>query len=142
MDPGERFEDRFSDQIDPRGDPDVIEMEWNRQMKELKDCDTPHLLYLLQNACELHRKWVISRNQYFASIFRTDRFIDHVDCPQLITNLLKWHNVDKQTNVFDGKTITERDGLSISRDILRDIGMFCDLDPISPRICLDCIYSL
>lgn len=123
VDPGERYEDRYSDQIDPRGDPDVIEFEWNRQIKELKDCDTPHLLYLLQIACDLHRQWVIERNQYFTSISRMDRFIDHVDAPLLITNLLKWHNEDKDINAFDGQYLLGQNMVSVVQDVLCGLGM-------------------
>lgn len=120
--PGDRFEDRFPDGIDPRGEPDVIQIQWNRQITDLNDCDTPHLLYLLQIACDLYRQWVIGRNRYFASISRTDRFIDHVDAPQLMSKLLKWHNEDKEHNIFDGHIISNGDGISATNDIIGNIG--------------------
>ena len=96
-------------------------------INQLEDCDTSHFLYLLQIACDLHRQWVIERNQYFASISRTDRFLNRVDVPQLITNLLIWHNEDKESHVFDAETIDDEDGYWIIRELLVQIGMFDQL---------------
>lgn len=138
--PGERFEDRFPDGIDPRGEPDVIEFQWDQQITELKDCDTPHLLYLLQIACDFYRKWVIQRNRYFESITRTDRFIDHVDAPQLITKLLKWHNDDKEQNVFDGNLIVNRDGMTVIKDVIGNIGLLSFFVPFIQYISCGTIF--
>lgn len=130
--PGERFCDRYPNKIDPRGEPDVIEFFWNKNMKSIRDCDGLHLLYLLQLSCDLHRQWVIERNEYFASILRTDRFIDHVDGPQLITNLIKWHNEDRNHNVLNGKMVEEGNGMFFCSRVLEDIGKFHD--PIIHRV--------
>ena len=119
-----RFEPkRCPDAVDPRGQSDAIEFRWNRWTKELRHCDTVHLLYLLQSALDLHRQWVIERNQYFASILRTDRFIEHVDGPQIVTNILKWFNEDKHRNVLTGEMVLSDDGLSLVRNVLCDVGM-------------------
>ena len=103
--PSEPQMDRYPNNIDQRGRMKDVKFLWNRWITEITHCDTVHLLYLLQIACDLHRQWVIERNQYFASILRTDRFIDHVDGPQLITNLLKWHIEDKQQNQWNGSLV-------------------------------------
>ena len=124
-DPGHRFEAQFKDNMDPRGTPNEDNFRRNRQIEKLTDCDTLHLLYLMQIACDLHRQWVIGRNQYFTSISRMDRFIDHVDAPQLITNLLKWYNEDKEGHVIDGAVILGKDDHSVIHDVLVSIGMPC-----------------
>ena len=126
-DPGHRFEAQFKDNMDPRRTPDEFNLRRNHRIKALKECDTPHLLYLLQIACDLHRKWVIARNQYFASISRTDRFIDQVDAPQLITNLLKWYNADKEGHIIDGAALLGDDGRDVIHDVLVSVGMPCYL---------------
>lgn len=108
-DPGEHFKDMYPDKLDPRGDPYVVELRWNRHIKELKDCDTVHLICLLKIACELHRKWVIGRNKYFSSIRRCDRFISHIDAPQTITNILNCHIKDTKKYVFDGAVLESKD---------------------------------
>ena len=123
VDAGRHFKDRYPDQIDPRGEPEEIEFEWNRNMKSLRDCDVIHFLYLIQLSLELHRQWVIGRNQYFASISRTDRFIDHVDGPQVISNLIKWHNKDRERNALNGAMIENQDGMSFC-NILVEVGMY------------------
>lgn len=81
--PGEHFKDKFPLKRDPRGAPDCIEFEWSKEIRTKKDCDTLHMIYLLQLACELHRLRVIERNQYFSSISRPDRYISHIDTPQV-----------------------------------------------------------
>ena len=94
---GNRFEFGFDVDLDavpeskPKPDPGnsfkshvavtTIDIEWDKNVKDVIDCDVPHLLYLLQIGCDLHRQWANKRNQYFASISRTDRFIDHIDGP-------------------------------------------------------------
>ena len=125
LDPGDHFSDRYADSIDQRGQTKDIKFLWNRWITEIAHCDTVHLLYLLQIACDLHRQWVIERNQYFASISRTDRFIEHVDGPRLITNLLKWHIEDKERNQWNGALMewSEISGLSLSIDQLVAHGM-------------------
>ena len=109
--PGDFYKDKFPKKQDPRGEPSVIEFKWNKDFKDISQCDTLHMLYLLQCACELHRKRVIERNKYFKSISRSDRYIEHVDAPQLITNFIKWHEARsfhrkdgrvKEYNVFTG----------------------------------------
>ena len=126
MDPGDRYDGQFKGDAHSRAKVNEVHFRRNRQISDLKDCDTPHLLYLLQIACDLHRKWVIERNQYFVSISRTDRFIDHMDGPQLITYLLKWYIEDKQQNVFDGEMMMKNDGHSIIHDMLVEVGMSVD----------------
>ena len=122
-DPGECWADQYPDKRDPRGEPDEIPFKWNKNFKEKKQCDTLHMLYLLQMACDLHRRRVIERNKYFTSISRPDRYIDHVDGPQIITNILKWHNKDKDNNVLLGEWLTSKSELFWINDIISDIGM-------------------
>merc|ERR1719486_421722 len=74
-------------------------------MTEKKSCDTLHMLYLLQLALDLVRRRTIERNKYFKSIGRTDRYINQLDNPQIITNFLDWHNLDKDKNKFDGNLL-------------------------------------
>lgn len=106
-DPGEHWRDQYPDKKDPRGEPDAIPFKWDKNVKEKKQCDTKHMLYLIQIACDLHRRRVIERNKYFTSISRSDRYIDHVDTPLIITNFLKWHNEDKEKNVILGSFLTK-----------------------------------
>ena len=80
-DPGEHFADQYPDKKDPRGEPDEITFKWDKNVKEKKQCDTKHMLYLIQIACDLHRRRVIERNKYFTSISRKDPYISHVDTP-------------------------------------------------------------
>ena len=72
----------------PTKTPDEIEFKWDKTMVEKKSCDTLHMLYLLQLALDLVRRRTIERNKYFKSIGRTDRYINQLDNPQIITNFL------------------------------------------------------
>ena len=121
--PRDRFGAQFRYVMDPRAQPTEHTFPMDYQIKRLTDCDTLHLLFLMQIALDLHRQWVIERNQYFESISRTDRYIYHVDGPQVITNLLKWYNEDKRGNVFDGKMLQNNDGHAIIHSILVTVGM-------------------
>ena len=121
--PGEHFKDQFVDRKDPRGEPTFIELKWNSEFKRMSQCDTIHMLYLLQIACQVHRKRVIERNEYFKSISRSDRYLSHVDTPQIITNFLEWHEKDKEKNVFTGKMLETEKKLFIINDLISDIGM-------------------
>jgi len=120
--PGDYFSDQFPNQIDPRGDPTFIVFQWDPQIKTMQNCDTIHMLFLLQNACELHRLRVIERNKYFMSISRPDRYIQHVDGPQIITNFLEWHLKDKEKNVFNGEMMITKKKLFMINDMISDIG--------------------
>ena len=122
--PGDHFKDQFVDKKDPRGEPTFIEFKWNTKFKEISQCDTIHMLYLLQIACDLHRNRVIERNEYFKSISRTDRYLCHVDTPQIITNFLEWHEKDKEQNVFTGKMLETEKKLFMINDMISTIGMF------------------
>jgi len=106
----------------PTKTPDEIEFKWNKEMVEKKACDTQHMLYLLQCALELVRKRTIERNKYFKSIGRTDRFIAHLDNPQIITNFLDWHNLDKDTNKFDGNLLETGEKLHMINEVISKIG--------------------
>ena len=122
-DPGECWADQYPDKKDPRGEPDEISFKWDKNIKDKKQCDTVHMLYLLQLACDLHRRRVIERNKYFTSIARADRYIDHVDGPQIITNILKWHNEDREKNVLLGEWLSSKPELFMINEIISDIGM-------------------
>ena len=124
MDQDDRVEAHFMNNTNPQRTPNEISFRQNRLIKDIRDCDTAHLLYLLQIACDLHRQWVIERNQYFESISRADRFIDHVDAPQLINNLLRWHNEDERLNIFDGEEVSQKRALVIVEKNLCGIGTF------------------
>ena len=88
----------------------------------MDQCDTIHMLYLLQCACELHRKRVIERNKYFESISRTDRYLSHVDTPQIITNFIEWHNEDRVNHVFTGETIKTNMEMVVINDLIWSVG--------------------
>jgi len=120
--PGDYWKDQYEDKKDPRGEPSVIEFKWNKDFTTIDQCDTLHMLFLLQQACELHRRRVIERNKYFMSISRADRYIAHVDTPQIITNFIKWHNKDKENNVFTGDMIKTKKKLFMINDMISDVG--------------------
>eukprot|EP01084_Bolivina_argentea_P157527 274498_1 len=101
---------------------DIIEFKWNKEMKTKKQCDTQHMLYLLQLALNLVRLRTIERNKYFKSIGRTDRFINQLDNPQIITNFLDWHNKDKENNGFDGELIDKSEKLFMINKMISEIG--------------------
>ena len=121
-DPGECWADQYADKKDPRGEPDEIPFKWDKNIKEKKQCDTLHMLYLIQLACDLHRRRVIERNKYFTSISRSDRYIAHVDGPQIVTNFLKWHNEDKEKNIILGEYLTSKSKLFMINEMISDIG--------------------
>merc|ERR1712087_385252 len=106
----------------PAKDPDEIEFKWNKDMLEKKLCDTQHMLYLLQCALELVRKRTIERNKYFKSIGRTDRYINQLDNPRIITNFINWHNEDKKKNLFDGNLLETGEKLHMINNIISKIG--------------------
>jgi hypothetical protein len=106
----------------PKEKPDEIEFKWNKEMLEKKACDTLHMLYLLQCALELVRKRTIERNKYFKSIGRTDRYINQLDNPQIITNFIEWHNVDKEKNKFDGELLETGEKLHMINNVISKIG--------------------
>jgi len=106
----------------PTKPPQEIEFKWNKDMLEKKNCDTLHMLYLLQCALELVRKRTIERNIYFKSIGRTDRFINQLDNPQIITNFINWHNEDKEKNLFDGNLLETGEKLHMINNIISKIG--------------------
>jgi len=120
--PGDYFKDQYADKVDPRGEPTFIEFKWNKDFKNMDQCDTIHMLYLLQCACELHRKRTIERNKYFMSIARADRYISHVDTPQIITNFINWHNKDKEKNVFTGEMMKTKKKLFMINEMISDVG--------------------
>merc|ERR1719419_909002 len=121
-DPGECWADQYADKKDPRGQPDEIPFKWDKNVKEKKQCDTKHMLYLIQIACDLHRRRVIERNKYFTSISRSDRYIDHVDTPQIITNFLKWHNENKEKNIMLGEYLNSKPKLYFINEMINEIG--------------------
>ena len=120
--PGTHFKDQYPNKEDPRGEPTFIEFKWNKEFTEIYQCDTIHMLYLLQCACELHRQRVNKRNRYFMSISRPDRYLFHVDTPQIITNLIEWHNMDNEKNVFTGEMLQTQNELLIINGLISDIG--------------------
>ena len=120
--PGDYFKDRFDDNVDPRGEPTFIEFKWNEEFKAMDQCDTLHMLYLLQCACELHRQRVIERNNYFESISRPDRYLSHVDTPQIITNFIDWYNKNKEKNVFTGEMLKTQKKLFMINKMISEIG--------------------
>ena len=120
--PAEFFADQFPDKKHPNGTPSFIEFKWNRKFTKIEQCDTIHMLYLLQCACELHRKRVIERNKYFESIGRADRYIAHVDTPQIITNFIIWHNEDKEKNVFTGQMLKPQKEMVVIKEFISRIG--------------------
>lgn len=122
--PGDYFGDQFPDRIDSRGRRSVIEFKWNKDFKQMHQCDTLHMLYLLQLACDLHREWVIQRNKHFMSIARADRYVSHVDTPQIITNFIEWHNDDLENNVFTGEMLTMRNNWAMIIKMISEIGTY------------------
>merc|ERR1719361_316556 len=120
--PGDHYKDQFKDKIHPKGTPSIIEFKWPKNVREMKDCDTLCMIYLIQCACELHRKRTIERNKYFDSISRSDRFISHVCTPNVVTNFINWHNEDKEKNVFTGDMIKSKKKLFIINDMISEVG--------------------
>merc|ERR1719492_505928 len=120
--PGDYWKDQYDNKEDPRGEPSVIEFKWNKEIRTIDQCDTLHMLFLLQQACELHRRRVIERNKYFMSISRADRYIAHVDTPQIITNFIDWHNKNKEENVFTGDMVKTKKKLFMINDMISDVG--------------------
>jgi len=104
------------------GVPAEIEFKWDKSFNEKKDCDTLHMLYLLQLALELNRKRTIERNKYFKSINRADRYIDQLDNPQIITNFIDWHNADKEKNKFDGEVLETKEPLFLINEMIGKVG--------------------
>jgi len=121
-DPGEHFCDQYPDKKDPRGEPDVIQFKWRQDVKSKKDCNTIEMLYLLQLACEKHRERTNQRNKYFTSIKRTDRYLFHVDTPQIITNFLEWHNEDTEHNLFTGEMMETKETMFKFLEMISEIG--------------------
>ena len=141
--PGQHYKDQFPDKRDPRGEPTFFEFKWNKDFKNMDQCDTIHMLYLLQCACELHRKRVLERNQYFMSIARADRYLSHVDTPQIITNFIKWHNKDREKNVFTGEMLKTKTKLFMINEIISKIGIITVLLLIDPgAVTADIFVSL
>ena len=122
--PGEYFKDQFPDKVNGRDEPSSIEFKWNEEFKNMDQCDTLHMLYLLQYACELHRERVVERNEYFRSISRPDRYLSHVDTPQIITNFIDWYNQNKEKNVFTGDMLSTQSKLYMINDMISEIGMY------------------
>ena len=120
--PGDYFKVQYPNNEDPRGEPSFIEFKWNKDFKERDQCDTTHMLYLLQCACDLHRRRVIERNKYFMSINRPDRYLSHVDTPQIITNFVNWYNEDKANNVFTGEMLKNKKKMYIINDLICGVG--------------------
>jgi len=106
----------------PTKTPDEIEFKWDKTMTEKKACDTQHMLYLLHLALDLVRRRTIERNKYFKSIGRTDRYINQLDNPQIITNFLDWHNLDKDKNKFDGALLETGEKLFMINEMISEIG--------------------
>eukprot|EP01084_Bolivina_argentea_P289368 496885_1 len=97
-------------------DPDCIEFWWGyKRLQEIKpreensdqkSCDTFHTLYLLQ--CAIQEM--------------NDESVNNLDCAEVITNFLEWHNENKWENKFDGKLLDETDSSIVIRDMLNKIG--------------------
>eukprot|EP01083_Nonionella_stella_P301824 1037691_1 len=99
-----------------------IEFNWPNEVKSKKDCGTREMLYLLQLALERVRKRTNERNKYFESINRKDRYIAHLDAPQIITNFLDWHGEDNKTNKFDGELVTKSSDSHLVEEVIAKIG--------------------
>eukprot|EP01084_Bolivina_argentea_P200041 342135_1 len=91
-------------------DPNCIEFYWGYSRSTIKYgeansdnklCDTFHMLYLLQ--CAVQKM--------------NDESANSLDCAQIITNFLDWHNNNKLENNFDGKLLDETNSSIIIRDI-------------------------
>eukprot|EP01084_Bolivina_argentea_P157529 274500_1 len=106
----------------PKETPQVIEFKWNKDMTQKKLCDTQHMLYLLQLSLEKVRLRTIERNKYFKSIGRTDRFINQLDSPRIITRFLEWHNKEKDKNKFDGALLESAEKLTMINDYISTLG--------------------
>merc|ERR1712013_499482 len=61
-------------------------------------------------------------NKYFKSIGRTDRYINQLDNPQIITNFIEWHNVDKEKNKFDGELLETGEALFMINEMVSAVG--------------------
>eukprot|EP01083_Nonionella_stella_P202557 739913_1 len=99
----------------------VIAFRWNKKLKSKEECDTQHMLYLLQLV--LHDVCTESTN-------RKDLFITRLDAPRIITNLLHWHNEDRHNNKFDGNLVYNSNESYVIEDVIAKIG---DI-PLGPAI--------
>eukprot|EP01084_Bolivina_argentea_P032015 59231_1 len=100
----------------------VIKFKWNKEMKELKDCDTKHMLYLLWLALLKVRDRTVERNKHFKSINREDRIQKYQDNPKIITMFIEWHNKDPEKNKFDGALLEKKQKKDFTNDILTKVG--------------------
>eukprot|EP01083_Nonionella_stella_P266870 902188_1 len=90
---------------DEKKDIDIlyIEFKWDKtKMKNKKQCDTKHMLYLLYLSLEKVRERTNERNEQFKNYGRNDRILQHPDYIQIITNFIDWHLKDSENNKFDG----------------------------------------
>eukprot|EP01084_Bolivina_argentea_P040541 74916_1 len=89
--------------------PECIEFKWDRHAKTKNDCDTQHMLYLLQ----------ISLNSVLSP---------HIITPHIITNILLWHNSvydncdHEYINKFDGQLLEQSEKEYFINEILVKIG--------------------
>jgi hypothetical protein len=67
----------------------VIIFKWNKNIKELKDCDTKHMLYLLWLSLLKVRQRATEQNKYFKSLGRMDINIKYINNPQIISNFIE-----------------------------------------------------
>eukprot|EP01084_Bolivina_argentea_P258404 435629_1 len=51
-----------------------------------------------------------------------DKSVNNLDCAEVITNFLEWHNEHKWENKFDGELLGETDSSIVVRDMLNKIG--------------------
>eukprot|EP01084_Bolivina_argentea_P258402 435626_1 len=51
-----------------------------------------------------------------------DKSVNNLDCDEVITKYLEWHNENKWQNKFDGKLLDETNSSIVIRDMLNKIG--------------------
>eukprot|EP01084_Bolivina_argentea_P258403 435627_1 len=51
-----------------------------------------------------------------------DKSVNNLDCAEVMTNFLEWHNENKWEHKFDGKLLDETNSSIVIRDMLSKIG--------------------
>eukprot|EP01084_Bolivina_argentea_P032016 59232_1 len=104
-----------------------IKFKWDKSIKEKKDCDTKHMLFLIKLALDKVYARTTERNKYFESLGRKDRIMIHLDNTEVLTNLIKYCNAlqdkgDKTYNQIDGNLLQNTRKKAFINDVITKLG--------------------